>query len=223
MDDVEEEFDVGVCNLSDSVCLAPLRIARYVRRFDARTYVVPQRVEQFVRDVTFEGLTLDASALRRGCFDAAVPKAHGITPQLFTTSELPIHLHDFPHTSVLPRIRLYAWEADACQAACGEEGDDRTAGRVTLDSVDISSETFLVFEWIAQLWDGVALDNTLEALASLAPRECVYRVHGCGVAMARLNRQSWSSSMRLEWTYSSRGMGISVVRNKATPKAKSKR
>ena len=224
MDDVAQDFDVGVCNLSDAVYLAPLHIAQYVRRFDARAYVVPQRVEQFVRDVTFEGLTLDASAMRRGCFDTAIPKAYGTTPQLFSTSEIPIHLHDFPHTSTLPRLRLYAWEADPPSQACEGGCDVKTAGGVTLDSVYVSNETFLVFEWISQLWDGVALENTLESIASLPSRECVYRVHGCGVAMARLNRRSWSSSMRLEWTYSSRGMGISVVRNKenkkATPKTK---
>lgn len=223
MDDVEPEFDVGVCNLLDAVYLAPLHITQYVRRFDARVYVVPQRVEQFVRDVTFEGLALDTSATRRGCFDTAVPKAHGTTPQLFTTSEIPIHLHDFPHTSTIPRLRLYAWEAGAHEAACEDGCDVKTAGVVTLNSVEVFDETFLVFEWISQLWDDVALENTLESIASLPPREGVYRNNGSGVAMARLNRQSWSPSMRLEWTYSSRGTGISVARNKAAPKPKPKR
>ena len=222
LDDVQEDFDVGVCNLCDAVVLAPLCITRYVRRFGNHTYVVPQRVEQFVRDVSFEGLVLDSAAPRRACFDAAVPKTHGISPHLFTTRELPIHFHEFPRTSALRRLSLFVWEA-ACQTACEDDCDNRTTGMVNLDGVHCSDDTFLVFEWIALLWDGVALDNTLEALASLAPRDSVYRVHGCGIAMARLNRRGWSPSMRLDWTYSSRGMGISVVRNKATAKAKAER
>ena len=214
-------YDVGVCNLVDAMVFAPPLVARHVRRFDGhhRVYVVPQRVEQFFRDVTFDGLA-EGSAQRRACFDAAIPEAQGHTPQLFNTRELRIHFHDFSRTSLLPRTSLYTWDATTERETDADERADRSAGRATIDDVVCSDNTFLVMEWVARLWDDVELQNTLEAHESLAPRDCVYRTHGCGIAMARLNHRAWSCAMLLDWTSSRRGFGVSVTRNKAVAKSR---
>lgn len=214
----ESAYDVGVFNLVDAVIFAPPRVARHVRCFDGhhRMYVVPQRVEQFFRDVTFDGL-IEGAGPRRACFDAAIPEAQGPTLQLFNTREVPIHFHDLPHTSMLPRTSLYTWDATTDREIY--ECAVKSGGRATVDGVACSDSTFLVWEWVARLWDDVELQNTLEAHESLAPRDCVYRTHGCGIAMARLNRRAWSSAMFLDWTSSQRGVSASVTKNKATAKS----